>query len=67
MCLFVRYFISISLKLDIPSEYYPQVQPDAEIVQIVHGLDIPVVLGQATFLQIVWNLTRVQVHESCDP
>ena len=41
-----------------PSLYYNRFAPDEEILAVSHVLDIPIVLGQEAFLQMLWYLTR---------
>lgn len=47
--------------LSPPSSYYNQVQPNPDVLEIGKILDIPAVLGQASFLEILWQNTRVRV------
>ena len=47
--------------------YYDTIQPNSTIVEISKILDIPAVLGQAGFLEILWQNTRVGVSVVVDP
>lgn len=45
--------------LSPPSLYYDQVQPNQDAMEVGKILDIPAVLGQAGFLELLWQNTRV--------
>lgn len=45
--------------LSPPSLYYDQVQPNQDAMEVGKILDIPAVLGQAGFLELLWQNSRV--------
>lgn len=51
--------ICCSCMLSPPSLYYDQVQPNEDAMEVGKILDIPAVLGQAGFLEILWQNSRV--------
>ena len=48
-----------SCSLSPPSTYYDQIQPNEEANEIGKIIDIPAVLGQAMFLELIWQNTFV--------
>ena len=52
--------------LSPPALYYDKIQPNSDIIEISKILDIPAVLGQAGFLEILWQNTRVGVSLEFD-
>ena len=50
-----------SCSLSPPSTYYDQIQPNEEVNEIGKIIDIPAVLGQAMFLELIWQNTFVHL------
>ena len=46
-----------SCLLSPPSSYYDKIQPNEEANEIGKIIDIPAVLGQAMFLELIWQNT----------